>query len=103
MTRVGWLVLAAATASAQPVTPSYPNQAEGDWIAQDFVFHSGERLPELRLHYISIGRPARDSAGHVSNAVLILHGTGGTGEAFLPANFAGELFGPGQPLHAARH
>ncbi|HWE53196.1 MAG TPA: alpha/beta fold hydrolase [Bryobacteraceae bacterium] len=78
-------------------------QTQGDWVARDFAFKSGERLPELRLHYITIGTPARDAAGHVTNAVLIMHGTGGTGAAFLGAGFAGELFGRGQPLDAARY
>jgi len=55
------------------------------------------------MHYVSIGKPARDRAGHVTNAVLILHGTGGTGAAFLRPNFAGELFGPGQPLDASKY
>jgi homoserine O-acetyltransferase len=103
MMRVCWLLLAAVGGWAQPAAPTYPNQVEGDWLARDFAFHSGERLAELRLHYITIGSPARDAAGHVTNAVLISHGTGGNGRAFLRANFGGELFGPGQPLDAANH
>lgn len=103
MIRVCGLLIAAMAVWAQPVTPAYPNQVEGDWAARNFVFHSGETLPELRMHYIAIGKPARDGAGHVSNAVLILHGTGGTGSAFLRENFGGQLFGPGQPLDAATH
>jgi homoserine O-acetyltransferase len=103
MMRVSWLLLAAVAVWAQSATSTYPNQIEGDWVARDFVFHSGESLPELRMHYLTIGKPARDGAGRVSNAVLILHGTGGTGEGFLRENFGGQLFGPGQPLDAARH
>src|SRR5260370_14965602 len=76
---------------------------EGDWTARDFPFQSGEKLAELRLHYTTLGAPARDAAGRVRNAVLILHGTGGTGRGFLSANFGGELFGEGQPLDAARY
>jgi homoserine O-acetyltransferase/O-succinyltransferase len=103
MMRLCWLLLAMPTVWAQQPTPTYPNQIEGDCVVPDFVFHSGESLPELRLHYIAIGKPVRDADGHVSNAVLILHGTGGTGSAFLRENFGGQLFGPGQPLDASTH
>jgi len=103
MTRVHWLLLAPLVGWAQPSPSAYPNQAADDFVVRNFKFHSGETLDELRLHYITIGKPARDAAGHVSNAVLILHGTGGTGEEFLRADFGGELFGPGQPLDAASH
>lgn len=87
-------LLAAAT------WPSYA--AEGDFISRDFRFRSGDSLPELRLHYLTLGRPARDARGEVSNAVLILHGTGGSGRQFLAPQFAGVLFGPGAPLDTAR-
>jgi homoserine O-acetyltransferase len=93
----------AAAAWPQPPALTYPNQAEGDWTARDFAFHTGDKLAELRLHYITIGKPARDARGHVTNGVLILHGTGGTGQGFLSENFSAELFGPGQPLDAATH
>jgi len=76
---------------------------EGDFVAKNFKFHSGESLPELRLHYTTLGKPARDAQGRVRNAVLILHGTGGTGHQFLQPIFAGELFGPSQILDAARY
>jgi len=69
----------------------------------DFRFTSGETLPELRLHYRTLGRPRRDAAGVVRNAVLILHGTGGSGGQFLSPLFAGELYGPGQPLDTTTH
>jgi homoserine O-acetyltransferase len=71
---------------------------EGDYIAHDFKFRSGELLPELRLHYRTLGQPARDAKGQVTNAVLLLHGTGGTGQQFLAPYFADKLFGPGQLL-----
>jgi homoserine O-acetyltransferase len=103
MMRLCWPLLAPLVVWAQPPTPSYPNQVAGNFVVRNFKFHSGETLDELRLHYTTIGKPVRDAAGHVSNAVLILHGTGGTGEAFLRANFGGELFGPGQPLDAASY
>ncbi len=76
---------------------------EGDFTVRDFVFRSGERLGELRLHYTTLGKPARDASGHVNNAVIIMHGTGGTGRAFLSAGFGGELFTKGQPLDASTH
>src|SRR5215472_1933902 len=78
-----------------------PATTEGDYVAKNFKFRSGESLPELRLHYTTLGKPARDAQGRVTNAVLILHGTGGTGHQFLSPLFAGELFGPGQLLDAA--
>lgn len=90
---VGWGCLAQTR-----LTPS-----EGDWVARDFQFESGENMAELRLHYTTLGKPLRDAAGHVTNAVLIMHGTGGNGGSFLGPGFGGVLFGPGQPLDANRH
>jgi homoserine O-acetyltransferase len=81
----------------------YPQPVEGDFIARDFRFQNGEVLKELRLHYTTIGTPVRDSAGVVRNAVLIMHGTGGSGQQFLREQFAGVLFGPGQLLDANRY
>lgn len=75
---------------------------QGDFITADFTFASGEVLSALRLHYTTLGTPRRDAAGVVRNAVMILHGTGGTGRAFLSAAYAGELFGPGKLLDTAR-
>jgi homoserine O-acetyltransferase/O-succinyltransferase len=74
----------------------YPDPVEGDFTIRDFHFHSGEALPELRLHYTTVGNPSFP-------AVLIMHGTGGTGRSFLSAGFAGELFGPNQPLDATKY
>jgi homoserine O-acetyltransferase/O-succinyltransferase len=90
----------AASASADALT--YPDQKEGDFIVHDFEFQNGETLPLIRLHYTTLGTPQRDPAGHVTNAVLLLHGTSGTGRAFLGPTMAGELFGPGQALDASR-
>src|SRR5439155_16141876 len=87
----------------QGQTASWPATTEGDFTVKNFKFHSGETLPELRLHYTTLGKPARDAQDRVTNAVLILHGTGGTGHQFLTPIFAGELFGPGQLLDAARY
>jgi homoserine O-acetyltransferase len=80
-----------------------PTTTEGDYVVKNFKFRSGESLPELRLHYTTLGKAARDAQGRVTNAVLILHGTGGTGHQFLSPIFAGELFGPGQLLDATRY
>jgi homoserine O-acetyltransferase len=76
---------------------------EGNFPVRDFHFSSGEKLPEINLHYITIGTPQRDAEGHVTNAVLLLHGTGGTGKQFLVAHFAGVLFGPGQLLDVSKY
>jgi homoserine O-acetyltransferase len=76
---------------------------EGSCALHDFRFASGEALPELRLHYTTLGQPRRDAKGVVRNAVLILHGTTGDGTNFLREQFAGQLFGPGQLLDAATH
>ena len=74
----------------------YPSPKQGDWIAKDFRFHSGETMPELRLHYITVGEPT-------GQPVLVLHGSGGSAASMLTAGFAGELFGPGQPLDASKY
>ncbi len=79
---------------------SYPTPTENDFTLTDFQFESGESLPDLRLHYRTIGTPLRDEAGTVRNAVLIMHGTGGSGLRFLTEEFGGVLFGAGQPLSA---
>jgi homoserine O-acetyltransferase len=76
---------------------------QADYVIKDFHFKSGETLPELKLHYYTLGAPVKDASGKVTNAVIIMHGTGGTGRAFLSATFAGVLFGPGQLLDAAHY
>lgn len=81
----------------------YPVPVEGNVVLRDFHFASGETLPELRIHYRTLGQPRRDGDGIVTNAVLITHGTGGTGTQFLRPEFAGELFGAGGLLDAARY
>ena len=90
--------LAAGDAAAQAPAPT-----PGDFAIRNLRFAAGESLPEARIHYVTLGRPSKDAKGHVSNAVLILHGTGGSHKQFLTPNFAGELFGPGQLLDAATH
>ncbi len=96
-----WLgkVLAAAALIAGVSSASAadtPAPREADWVLKDFKFHTGEILPELRLHYTTLGDPKGEP-------VLILHGTSQSGTAMLSPVFAGELFGPGQPLDVARY
>jgi homoserine O-acetyltransferase len=82
---------------------SQPVPVESDFIAPAFALTSGQSLSELRMHYRTLGQPRRGADGRVENAVLLLHGTGGTGAQFLSPQFAGELFGAGQPLDIARY
>lgn len=86
-----------------PQPSAAPAPVEADFAIRNFRFTTGETLPELRMHYRTLGTPRKDSQGIVRNAVLIMHGTGGTGAQFVGANFAGQLFGAGQPLDAARY
>ena len=82
---------------ATPVMAAdYPAPKQGDWIAKDFKFHTGETMPELKLHYTTVGEPT-------GQPVLVLHGTGGSGASMLSPAFAGELFGAGQPLDASKY
>ena len=80
----------------------YPAPTEGDYIIRDFKFASGETLPELRLHYRTLGKPEKDAQGKTTNAVLIMHGTTGSGAQFIRPEFAGELFGKDRPLDATK-
>lgn len=93
-------VLMAVPASAQS---SYPAPIERDFIARDFVFTSGDRAAEVKIHYRTVGTPRKDADGVVRNGVLILHGTGGSGRGFLSETYAGRLFSKGQPLDAERY
>ena len=86
-----------------PVLAQNPVAAQGDFVLRNFKFDSGEVLPELKLHYRTLGTPRRDATGSVRNAVLILHGTGGSGGGFISDQFAGVLFKPGQLLDATRY
>ncbi|HSB54540.1 MAG TPA: hypothetical protein VLD58_09300, partial [Gemmatimonadales bacterium] len=96
---LGALLLAAPLPAAAQV----PGPREGDYIARNFTFTTGETLPELRLHYTALGQPVKDAAGVTRNAVLIMHGTTGSGRGFLSANFAGQLFGPGRLLDTTKY
>jgi homoserine O-acetyltransferase/O-succinyltransferase len=90
------LCAAFALTSLAAAAAEYPAPKQGDWIAKDFKFHTGETMPELRLHYTTVGEPT-------GQPVLVLHGSGGDAARMLTAEFAGQLFGPGQPLDASKY
>lgn len=91
-----------ATTSPAPANWSSAG-TEGDYVVPNFTFTTGETLPQLRLHYTTLGTPRKDARGTVRNAVMILHGTGGSGRSFMSAGYAGQLFGPGQILDSSRY
>jgi len=110
--RIRFAILFAFLTSLALYAPAWAGQApaapelaveEHDYTTRDFHFKSGETLPELRLHYRTLGKPVKDASGRTTNAVLILHGTGGSGRTFLRPIFAGVLFGPGQLLDTSRY
>jgi len=103
-------VAAAAAPPSAPAAPAAPAvlagkpvPAENDFVIRDFHFASGETLPELRLHYITLGYPRSDARGRTVNAVLILHGIGGSARSLLNERFAGVLFGQGQLLDSGKY
>ncbi len=99
---VGMAALAlAGSAAAQTVNPAW-HAREGDYVAKDYRFKDGETLPQVRIHYLTLGEPRRDAEGHITNAVMLLHGTGGTGRQFLAPQFADVLYRPGGLLDPAR-
>lgn len=100
-----WLIALALAAAVPPAAAqtSVPAPVERDFVVRNFTFANGESLPELTLHYRTIGEPRRDPDGVVRNGILVLHGTGGTGRQFVSDTFAGRLFGPGQPYDAGRY
>jgi len=97
-------VPAATPIAGPPPRPAaqWPVQ-EADYVARDVRFRSGERLDQVRIHYTTLGQPHRDASGEIDNAVMVLHGTGGSGAQFLQPQFADELYGPGQPLDIRRY
>src|SRR6186997_2130599 len=99
--RIVVVFLSVLVASVAPAA-DYPTLTEGDFTIQDFKFQSGETLPELRIHYRTLGKPEKDAEGKTNNAVLIMHGTTGSGAQFIRPEFAGELFGKDQPLDATK-
>ena len=95
--------------TSAPASPAPAQQArtwpteEGDVALANFKFRSGETLPHLNMHYTTLGKPHRNGAGEIDNAIMVLHGTGGSGQQFLRPQFADELYGPGQPLDINRY
>jgi homoserine O-acetyltransferase len=96
-------MFAALAAQLSSPPPQVWPTREGDVVLRNFGFRSGEVLPELRMHYTTLGRPHRDAQGRIDNAVMVLHGTGGDGKQFLRPQFAEELYGPGQPLDIRKY
>jgi homoserine O-acetyltransferase len=99
-----WVLLAAS----EVLAAEYPQPVEHDFVIRDFRFANGETLPEVRIHYRTVGQLRKDAQGHAVNAVLVMHGTGGSGASLVDspngnALFASELFGKGQPLDAAKY
>jgi len=99
------VMLALALQASPAIAPPPPQwqTTEADFIAHNVRFGTGETLPEVRIHYSMLGRPHRGAHGEIDNAVMLLHGTGGTGDQFLAPQFASELFGSGQPLDIQRY
>ncbi len=95
-TRIATLLFLCLPGALTAFAADYPEPKQGDWVARDFRFHGGEVFPELKLHYRTVGAPTGEP-------VLVLHGTSGSGASMLGQDFAGELFGPGQPLDASRY
>ena len=92
-----------APSAAQTPAPRFPQPAQPNYVIRNFAFRGGETLPELRIHYRYLGTLKKDAQGHATNAVLIMHGTGGSGAQFSVNSFAGELFNPGQLLDATKY
>ena len=90
------MAIAFAIGTAPVLAADYPAPKQGEWVAKDFKFHTGETMPELRLAYTTVGEPT-------GQPVLLLHGTSGSAASMLTPAFAGELFGAGQPLDATKH
>jgi homoserine O-acetyltransferase len=97
------LAMAGSAWAQENPLPEAWHAREGDYVARNFRFKDGERLAELRIHYLTLGEPKRDAAGHVTNAVMVLHGTGGSGRQFLRPQFADVLYKPGGVLDPAKY
>ena len=93
--RSAW-VAALCMVEGSAVAADYPPPKEADWTAPNFKFHTGETMPELKLHYTTVGEAS-------GTPVVVLHGSGGSAQSMLTPGFAGELFGPGQPFDAAKY
>jgi homoserine O-acetyltransferase len=99
----GLIFLAASSGLGGNADAADPPSQEGDFVVRNFTFQSGETLATLRLHYTTLGKPVRDGAGHITNAVLILHGTSLDGHQFFQPQFADVLFAPGGLLDPEKY
>jgi homoserine O-acetyltransferase len=97
-----WAVATPSLLVSIAYSADYPGPSEGDYTIANFKFRSGETLPELKIHYRTLGTVVKDRQGQTTNAVLIMHGTTGSGAQFIRPEFAGELFGKDQPLDATK-
>lgn len=95
------LIAALALFSAPALAETWPS-TDGEVVLKNFTFTSGEKLPEVRMHYTTLGSPHKNRKGEIDNAIMVLHGTGGSGKQFLSPQFADELYGPGQPFDIAK-
>lgn len=102
---IGALSISVLASLAVPASgqPSLPNVHESDYVTRDFAFSDGETISELRIHYTTFGVPKRNSAGEITNAVLLLSGTGGNGKGWIVPSLANELYGAGQALDASQY
>jgi homoserine O-acetyltransferase len=107
---LGVVAFSQTNSSTQTSSPSAAPAPTGGWptvdgttVLPNFRFGTGETLPQLKLHYLTLGTPHRNAAGHVDNAVLLLHGTGGSAHSLLSPLFSNVLFGPGAPLDIAKY
>src|SRR5258706_14151806 len=94
-------LICAAAPAALAQTTAWPNQKEADYIIKDFRFADGETIPELRMHFLTLGTPKRNAAGEITNGVVLLHGTSGSGKNWLLPTLSDELIAKGQPLDAS--
>src|SRR5205823_5589081 len=97
-----FVVLSSVLTASFAFAADYQTPTEGNYTIRDFKFTSGEKLPELRLHYRTLGKPEKDAQDKTTNAILIMHGTTGSGAQFIRPEFAGELFEKDQPLDATK-
>ena len=97
------LTLTALSAHPARAETPWPGQAERDTVLHDFSFADGEHLADMKLHVTTIGTPVRNASGEIVNAILLLHGTSGTGRNWLTPSFADEMFAPGKPMDAAKY
>ncbi|MBV9654252.1 MAG: alpha/beta fold hydrolase [Acetobacteraceae bacterium] len=101
--RLAFLAMLSLSAIQVAYAADWPNQTDGDLILDSYVCANGDRFVSLKLHYTTIGTPRRDGQGHITNAILLLHGTGGTGKEYLQPEIADHLFKPGAILDASRY